>query len=438
LDSDEDNKCTDQSKKIDRKYNESPVGTDRGLPPHQEPKRDKISKEQDRKRQASASPPPAPPGSRRRNKKERGMPKRPLSAYNFFFQKERPNVLQYGDSSDNTKKVSFENLAKIIGKRWGRLEKEDRKVFDKLAHKESIRYRKERKEFNSAKNISSLEQFRLTASSHIRTSPFPFANTPASFGNNNTTQPFHPSTFWPQQALIPAHHGPSPPLYPMFSERPEQQQQQLVQTTMQHQIVLQQAQHHRTNNSSFPQGTQLPPQLPHQLLHQLSHQLLQQPPQQLPPQHLPPQDLPPQLPPQQLPPQQQLPQQKQQQQQQQQPGAYAPQPAPMCPQEQREQPAPQPAPAGADTASPAKAMDPLRHPQSFPIPLGTEIALCDRNGVRHKYVVQYSLYSMKRDDAAQCMERLAAAFPQVPVEKSANAMEENYASPGNGGEDHAS
>jgi hypothetical protein len=81
-------------------------------------------------------------------------------------------------------------------------------------------------------------------------------------------------------------------------------------------------------------------------------------------------------------------------------------------------------------------MDPLCHPQAFPIPLGTEIVLCDHNGVPRKYAVQYSLYSMKRDDAAQYMERLAAAFQQAPVESA--AAEENRASPSNGGEDHVS
>jgi hypothetical protein len=64
-------------------------------------------------------------------------------------------------------------------------------------------------------------------------------------------------------------------------------------------------------------------------------------------------------------------------------------------------------------------MDPLHHPQAFPIPLGTEIVLCDHNGDPHKYTIQYSLYSMKRKDAAQYMERLATAFQQLPVESTA-------------------
>jgi hypothetical protein len=374
LDSDEDsednNIHTDQSKKIDVKYNDRPVGNDQGLPPHEQ-NSDANCKDQDRKRQASSSPPPTPPCSRRR-KKEQGKPKRPLSAYNFFFQKERRTVLQDGDSSDKSKNVGFENLAKIIGKRWARLKKEDHKEFEELAHKDSIRYRKEMKKFNSAKHISSPEQYGLTAPSHIGSPSFQFANTPVSFGNSNTPLPF-PSQFSGPPSLISADYGPSPPLYPPFSELPQQQQQQVLRTIMQHQIALQQATQHRTNNSSFPQGNQLP------------HQ------------------------------------QQQQQQQQQQPGAYAPKPASAGPQQHYGQPspyAPQPAPTG-DTATPTKAMDPLRHPQAFPIPQGTEIILSDQNGVPRKYTVQYSLYSMKRDDAAKYMERLATAFQQVPVERAA-------------------
>jgi hypothetical protein len=289
----------------------------------------------------------------------------------LFFQKERRNILHDGVSSDDSKKVSFEDLAKIIGKRWARLGKEDHKEFDELAHKDSIRYRKEMKKFDAANNISSLEQYvyGLAAPNHIKWPSFPFANTPISSGNNNMTPPF-PSQFCGPPSLISADYGPPLPLYPPFSELPEQQQQQLFQPIMQHQIALQQATQHRANDSSFPQGNQLP---------------------------------------------------QQHQQQQQQPAPAGPQPAPTGPQQQHEQPspyAPQPALAG-DTASPAKATDPLRHPQAFPIPLGTEIVLCDHNGVPHKYTVQYSLYSMKRDDATKYMERLATTFQQVPVESAA-------------------
>jgi hypothetical protein len=367
LDSDEGNNIyADLNKKVEVKYHGSPVSNDRGLPPHEQ-----ISaancKDQDRKRQASSSPPTPPPCSRRR-KKEQGKPKRPLSAYNLFFQKERRNILRDGSSSDESKKVSFEDLAKIIGKRWARLKKQDHKEFDELAHKDSIRYRKEMKKFDAANNISSLEQYGLTAPNHIKWPSFPFANTPISSGNNIITPPF-PSQYSGHPSLISADYGPPLPLYPPFSELPEQQQQQLLQPTMQHQIAFQQATQHRANDSSFPQGHQLPQQ----------HQ--------------------------------------QQQQLQQQPDAHAQQPAPAGSQYQHELPGPDaPLPA---LANPAKTTDPLRHPQAFPIPLGTEIVLCDYKGVPHKYTIQYSLYSMKRDDATKYMERLATTFQQVPVESAA-------------------
>ncbi|GKY97077.1 hypothetical protein MPSEU_000666200 [Mayamaea pseudoterrestris] len=77
--------------------------------------------------------------SSRRTKKKKGMPKRPLSAYNLFFQKERVRI--YEQSSG---RVSFEELGKTIGQRWKSLSEEDRREYDDLAEGEVNRYRVER------------------------------------------------------------------------------------------------------------------------------------------------------------------------------------------------------------------------------------------------------------------------------------------------------
>ena len=79
------------------------------------------------------------PSSSRRIKKKKGMPKRPLSAYNLFFQKERVRI--YEQSSG---RVTFEDLGKTIGQRWKSLSEEDRREYDELAEAEVARYRQER------------------------------------------------------------------------------------------------------------------------------------------------------------------------------------------------------------------------------------------------------------------------------------------------------
>jgi hypothetical protein len=74
----------------------------------------------------------------RRKKKPNGIPKRPLCAYNFFVQKERLK-LQAEDSST----ISFEELGRMIGRRWKDLSEVDRKQYSQLAIEDGVRYRDE-------------------------------------------------------------------------------------------------------------------------------------------------------------------------------------------------------------------------------------------------------------------------------------------------------
>ena len=107
-------------------------------------------------------------------------PKRPLSAYNIFFRQERQKLLGETDGDDNDgddddakgsddfedkkpaavgdaagskkrkrgkphHKVSFEQMAKIIGQRWKELESDDskKKHYQEIAQKDKERYQAE-------------------------------------------------------------------------------------------------------------------------------------------------------------------------------------------------------------------------------------------------------------------------------------------------------
>jgi hypothetical protein len=85
------------------------------------------------------------PSVSRRIKRKKGMPKRPLSAYNIFFQKERVRI--YESCSEG--RVSFEDLGKTIGQRWKSISDKDRHEYDRLADAEVARYRIERDAYDA-------------------------------------------------------------------------------------------------------------------------------------------------------------------------------------------------------------------------------------------------------------------------------------------------
>lgn len=142
------------------------------------------------------------PGSKstrqRKLRKPKDMPKRPLSAYNIFFKRERAKILasiqtpigikvesfetgmpkhqtiipaskkrpfpfedantSYGMKPNGTKKrskphgkITFENLAKIIGKRWKNLSPNGLQEYQKLAENDTFRYRQEMYEYHHNK-----------------------------------------------------------------------------------------------------------------------------------------------------------------------------------------------------------------------------------------------------------------------------------------------
>ena len=97
-------------------------------------------------------------GSRKRNrgsthqKKTVGMPKRPLSAYNIFYKRERPRLLQ-----ESAEHVGYKDLGRIIGKRWRTLNDEERRECERLAEKEVIHYRREMKVYKATQSKKETE-----------------------------------------------------------------------------------------------------------------------------------------------------------------------------------------------------------------------------------------------------------------------------------------
>jgi len=96
---------------------------------------------------AIAKPPPkdvAPKGGIapvRRKKKPKGMPKRPLSSYNWFFRHERKRTSEEKEKNGGESKLSFEDMGKLVGKRWKSLSDEERKCYEEMAEQDTIRYR---------------------------------------------------------------------------------------------------------------------------------------------------------------------------------------------------------------------------------------------------------------------------------------------------------
>jgi hypothetical protein len=88
----------------------------------------------------------------RRKKKPKGMPKRPLSAYNLYFQAQRTKIIaERKGMGDDGRGIGFEELGKIVGRLWRELGNAEKKMFEKLADKDGERYRKEMDAYHEMK-----------------------------------------------------------------------------------------------------------------------------------------------------------------------------------------------------------------------------------------------------------------------------------------------
>ena len=91
--------------------------------------------------------------SLRRKKKPKSLPKRPLSAYNLYFQRVRADL-----NSDGASRIGFHELGKIVGKKWKSLSEEEHKVFRELAIHDSERYRRDMEQHKKMESLKKEEE----------------------------------------------------------------------------------------------------------------------------------------------------------------------------------------------------------------------------------------------------------------------------------------
>lgn len=152
-------------------------------------------------------------------KKPKDKPKRPLSAYNYFFKEERQKILKVVLAEDDPEskvennpdsddyigeammgrlkkeggKVSFDEMGKIIGQRWKQIDPDRLAKYSELAGEDAERYKKEMKTYNS-------KQEAKMRSEAVKPPPSSYSGTPtASRGRAEMVTPSTPTGMDPRQ-----------------------------------------------------------------------------------------------------------------------------------------------------------------------------------------------------------------------------------------------
>mmetsp|Transcript_15656 Transcript_15656/g.26186 ORF Transcript_15656/g.26186 Transcript_15656/m.26186 type:complete len:322 (+) Transcript_15656:346-1311(+) len=154
----------------------------------------------------------------RRKKKPKSLPKRPLSAYNIYFQQLRAEL-----NAEGNQKVGFHDLGKIVGKKWQVLPDADRIEFQDLAGQDSERYRKEMEEHKKRETAKKEEAQKASSAPSFSTQDVrvplagnygpSFGGGPQSFGPSyGSPPPYQFSPFLPPQQYpgVPPNWGAGP------------------------------------------------------------------------------------------------------------------------------------------------------------------------------------------------------------------------------------
>jgi len=327
----------------------------------------------------------------RRKKKPKGMPKRPLSAYNLYFQAQRTTILAV-QNAGNGPRIGFEGLGKIIGKKWRDLSSIDKREYDKLAEKDSERYRKEMDTYHEmkAKRYEEEEKRAVSESKALSSICATSARDVSSIGqassfggvNYNTKQQMQGGSI----KVIPVGDGF---VNSHLFTHPSHQESQLVSSI----------------SSSFPPGTQ-PANVSYRPLSMARVEHQQQPPPS--PRYA-----------------------SQHHQQQQQHNVMdinrGPSPSQHFTQHMVDRSA-EPTSYNNDVVGPGHGPGSATSSAAAPrnnncqMPPGMEVVLSDRNGVDRKYRVQYTCYSMTRENANKYIDSLTGNQPQQ--QSSATAQQQ--------------
>jgi hypothetical protein len=87
-----------------------------------------------------------------KKKKDPNAPKRPLSAFMFYSQKQRPIVKKDNPSAN------FAGVAKILGEQWKALDESEKKEYDASAVADKARFEKEKAAYDKTKGSAKKEE----------------------------------------------------------------------------------------------------------------------------------------------------------------------------------------------------------------------------------------------------------------------------------------